>query len=694
MQNSQYLELLGAIEEALVSHRAFGDSAYILNQFQFCSERRLKVIAAHLPSAGRLLDALQRADNNIRYRVTGNTVVRCAIQHAHVQVETNTQYGLPLADCEKIFDAVALNLQLCKPSTPFESGSAGLPRLGGEPYHGWIWSEGYPDDLFGRSLRFLVKQNYGDALCTPSDDDIASLTSGERLLRTLLPQLAPSALNHVHLVGIFPNVGAWKGKASSSQIKIGGTIFLGRCLMRSPWVVAEHVLHEALHQKLYDFRHGHSLLEPEFALRGAPRIRSPWNPEDVNDANHWDTHRALAAFHVYVQLCLLSLLAKQRAAELEEVYGPTDGLIDNRKAFERAWYLGEQLKDLCWNVLGLAGQRMVDWLMAILDGLELSPPPRGAYLHLVLDLYQREANRVDSTLTTSESELSTLPSKLAPVAKEEVETTRRILSTISAEGQLDQFNNDVGQFADNQLGAEFSNVRRVVARTLLNASPDGYGLTSVAPGLEDPNDIVREMVLSGSQRLYVILEGVPDAVAAARRRANRLRFNQSCEDRVGRLLAVLSAAVPPGGRILEIGTGVGVGTTWICAGLGERTDAEVISVEVDRELSEAALEWPWPAHVSIVTADVLDVIGTLGKFHLMFVDASPIKYGHIESTIRMLRPGGILVVDDLHTDMLRFEEEKAQKDALRQLLLHHSALQAVELDWASGMILATHISAH
>lgn len=127
---------------------------------------------------------------------------------------------------------------------------------------------------------------------------------------------------------------------------------------------------------------------------------------------------------------------------------------------------------------------------------------------------------------------------------------------------------------------------------------------------------------------------------------------------------------------------MGVGTAWISAGLGERTDVEVISVEVDRRLTDATLEWPWPAHVHIVTADALEVLGTLGTFQLVFADASPIKYGHIESVISVLRPGGVLVVDDLQTDQPR-------KNALRRSLLHSPELQGVELEWSSGVILAT-----
>jgi hypothetical protein len=41
MSTVQSSELLGVIEEALVRHRAFGDSAYILDQLQVYNKRRL-----------------------------------------------------------------------------------------------------------------------------------------------------------------------------------------------------------------------------------------------------------------------------------------------------------------------------------------------------------------------------------------------------------------------------------------------------------------------------------------------------------------------------------------------------------------------------------------------------------------------------------------------------------------------------
>ena len=71
----------------------------------------------------------------------------------------------------------------------------------------------------------------------------------------------------------------------------------------------------------------------------------------------------------------------------------------SRKAFERAHYLGEQLIETCWEELGLAGKRLTEWLIAVLEALDPSPPPHGAYVHLLLDRFQTEATKVEYVLS-------------------------------------------------------------------------------------------------------------------------------------------------------------------------------------------------------------------------------------------------------------------------------------------------------
>jgi predicted O-methyltransferase YrrM len=683
-------EELELIEEALTSCRPFGESEYISAQIDITYTHRLDRLSTHLPSAGTLLRALERTGRDERYRVFGNTVVRCTIQHARAQIEAESRYGLPLTECERVLETVASHLDSGLLGTPFENGKKPLCRLGVAPHHGWIWDEERPHDLLGECFRFLIKQNYGDRLSSPTAEEIQVLKKGAQLLEKLLPQVGPSAMRHAHLIGCFPDFGTWRGKQSSSQFRIGGTIFLSRRHLRSAWWVAEHLFHEALHQKLYDFRHGHSVIEPRVPGQEPIRVRSPWNAEKLVKANYWDTHRVLAAFHVYVHLSLLSQMAEHRRQELESEYGPKVGMIESRSALDRARYLGEQLKSKCWSELGLAGKHLVERLITVLDCLDLSPPPPGAELHLLLDLYIREATEVDSVLVGKKFVRDVLIDKLERLAVREVEHTHFVLSAISADRMLvHQFNEAVERYSNPGLGESFPGVRRTVAKTLRESSIDGYRLPCGVPTSVDAIDSVREIVERGSEQLHVMLAGVPHVVAAAKQRAKELCYSKSCRDTVGRLLSALAAAVPTGGRILEIGTGAGVGTAWISSGLADRSDVELISVEIESRLADASRQWPWPSWVRIIGGDVTEILPGLGGFQLVFADASPYKYTHIDSVIRAMCCRGVLVLDDLDLSMHESETCRADIEGLRRFLLYHPQLQTCELDWSTGVILTT-----
>jgi hypothetical protein len=179
-----------------------------------------------------------------------------------------------------------------------------------------------------------------------------------------------------------------------------------------------------LHQKLYDFRHGHSLFEPRDRLPEVRRICSPWNSYG-GKSNEWDTFRAFAAFHVYVHLALLSAIAEQRPSEpVEEREGTNSApanMISSRKAIERARYLGPSLETTCWAELGVAGKRFHEWLTSVLDVLDPPPPRKGAYIHLILDLYRNEAKMVRSADGLD-------PLELSAILADEVHASRSLLS--------------------------------------------------------------------------------------------------------------------------------------------------------------------------------------------------------------------------------------------------------------------------
>jgi demethylmenaquinone methyltransferase/2-methoxy-6-polyprenyl-1,4-benzoquinol methylase len=179
-------------------------------------------------------------------------------------------------------------------------------------------------------------------------------------------------------------------------------------------------------------------------------------------------------------------------------------------------------------------------------------------------------------------------------------------------------------------------------------------------------------------------------VDAAYARAESSGFPLSCERPVGQLLAMLAAAVRPGGHILELGTGAGVGVAWLVHGLGERTDVTVTSVEVDPRTARVAASETWPSYVDLRVADALSFLpAAVGAFDLIFADAQGGKIERLDLTIAALRPRGILVVDDMRPAQDWPEEFRVRQDGVRRTLVEHPQLVAVELAHGSGMLLCT-----
>jgi demethylmenaquinone methyltransferase/2-methoxy-6-polyprenyl-1,4-benzoquinol methylase len=182
---------------------------------------------------------------------------------------------------------------------------------------------------------------------------------------------------------------------------------------------------------------------------------------------------------------------------------------------------------------------------------------------------------------------------------------------------------------------------------------------------------------------------LPDVVTLAHQRAADSGFELSCDDGTGRLLAVLAAAVPEGGRILEIGTGVGVGTAWMVHGLGSRSDVELVSVEFDAPAAAAAAVAEWPDYVRLHAADITELLPSLGTFDLIFPDAPAGKWTGLGRTIASLRARGVLVVDDLIPKAGQPEEWNEYLARTSEKLLSHPDLVAVEIADLTGVILAT-----
>ncbi len=180
----------------------------------------------------------------------------------------------------------------------------------------------------------------------------------------------------------------------------------------------------------------------------------------------------------------------------------------------------------------------------------------------------------------------------------------------------------------------------------------------------------------------------PELVTAAAGMSRSAGFALSCEPAVGRLLAVLAAHLPAGARVLELGTGTGVGTAWIVFGLLPRTDVVVTTIERDPQTAALAAQCNWRDFVDLRIGNALHLLSEIGTFDLIFADAQGGKWDGLDRTIAALNPHGLLVVDDMTPRPGWTPEQRTKQDQVRQALLTSPLLTSIELDHGSGIILS------
>lgn len=142
-------------------------------------------------------------------------------------------------------------------------------------------------------------------------------------------------------------------------------------------------------------------------------------------------------------------------------------------------------------------------------------------------------------------------------------------------------------------------------------------------------------------------------------KADRLERLRNVEPETAALLSVLIRATGAR-RILEIGTSNGYSTVWL-AEAARAVGGAVLSVEVEAERSEAAREnlsrAGLEALVELRVQDAADTLAGAGDdaYDLIFLDAErPAYAGYWPELVRVLRTGGLLVVDNVisHADQV------------------------------------------
>ncbi|MFG1808164.1 O-methyltransferase [Streptomyces sp. NPDC049040] len=180
----------------------------------------------------------------------------------------------------------------------------------------------------------------------------------------------------------------------------------------------------------------------------------------------------------------------------------------------------------------------------------------------------------------------------------------------------------------------------------------------------------------------------PATVPGLRAAAGRSGFTMSCDARTGGLLAVLAAA-RPGGRVLELGTGVGEGTAWLLSGMDDA--ARLISVELDIAVQTVAREQLGSdPRVTFVAGDGGEWLDDYDgePFDLVFADTWPGKFTHLERALELVAPGGTYLIDDLLPQPDWPESHKASVKRLLGEVEGRGDFRSVRMAWASGLLMA------
>ncbi|MBK6873448.1 MAG: O-methyltransferase [Kineosporiaceae bacterium] len=141
-----------------------------------------------------------------------------------------------------------------------------------------------------------------------------------------------------------------------------------------------------------------------------------------------------------------------------------------------------------------------------------------------------------------------------------------------------------------------------------------------------------------------------DVVDRARGRARELGC-EAVTPGAGAVLGLLAAAVQARG-VVEIGTGAGVSGIYLLRGMP--ADGVLTTIDVEAENQRAAREafgevGARPNRTRVICGRALDVLPRLtdAAYDLVLVDAGPGQCErHVEQGLRLVRPGGVLVVND------------------------------------------------
>lgn len=174
-------------------------------------------------------------------------------------------------------------------------------------------------------------------------------------------------------------------------------------------------------------------------------------------------------------------------------------------------------------------------------------------------------------------------------------------------------------------------------------------------------------------------------------KSKEIGFTMPSDIYIGTFLKTLISS-KPGGRFLELGTGIGLSLSWMIDGMDEKST--LITVDNDPKLVEIAKQYfAKDTRLSIVCEDGTKWIENYrgDVFDLIFADAWPGKYSEIDEVLNLLPIGGFYVIDDMKVQPNWPEGHHKYVDNLVHYLENRNDFNITKMNWSTGLIVAVRI---
>ncbi len=187
-----------------------------------------------------------------------------------------------------------------------------------------------------------------------------------------------------------------------------------------------------------------------------------------------------------------------------------------------------------------------------------------------------------------------------------------------------------------------------------------------------------------------IFHTIPQALEAIEHDTQQLGFSMPSDRKTGSLLRTL-AAMKPGGRFLELGTGTGLATAWLLAGMDQQTLLDAVDND-PTVLAIARRHLDADERVTFHDCQGEQFIAQAppASYDLIFADAWPGKYSHLDETLNLLKVGGTYVIDDMNPQPNWPTGHEVNVDRLLKDLEGRASFVVCRLAWATGIVICSH----